>query len=221
MNNRQFTPLFFFLLFLLTAREITAQKIKFQEGFIVTTAGDTLKGYVYWKKTATAEDSLLFKAAENETPRPFAWDGLTAAYNRENRQSLKICKVTRNLEYIDANDYMIRHQDSVTVQVIPLTELYKGRRLSLYEYYDKSPFYFLYDGKDMLQLIQKYRYLNRTERMFDWEKGRRFEITDVYRGLLASYYNFFEDKKMRYILDNTLYEAASLKTLVSKMDKKL
>ncbi len=208
-------------LFLLFSQAGVAQKIRFQEGFIVTTGGDTLQGYVYWKKAGAAEDSLFFRATENDTPRPFAWANLTAAYNRESRQTLKVCRVTRNLEYIDGNDYMIRNQDSVAVQVIPLTELYKGRKLSLYEYYDKSPFYFLYDGKDMLQLIQKYRYLNRTERMFDWEKGRRFEITDVYRGLLASYYNFYEDKKMRYILDNTLYEAGSLKSLVSKMDKKL
>jgi hypothetical protein len=209
------------LLILFTALNAGAQKTKFNEGYIVTKQGETLRGFVHWKKNSTAEDSLQFRSLQNEPVRRFAWSDLTEAHNSNNRQTLKVFSVTRNLEYIDGNDYTIRLKDSVVVQVIPLTEIYKGRKLSLYEYYDKSPFYFLYDGKDMLQLIQKYRYLTRTERMFDFEKGRRFEITDVYRGLLASYYNFFEDQKMRYMLDNTLYEEGSLKRIISKMDSKL
>ncbi len=209
------------LLVLFTAFNAGAQKTKFYEGYIVTKQGETHRGFVHWKKSSAAEDSLQFKSLQNDPVRQFAWSDLTEVHNSDHRQTLKVFSVKRNLEYIDGNDYTIRLKDSVVVQVIPLTEIYKGRKLSLYEYYDKSPFYFLYDGKDMLQLIQKYRYLTITERMFDFEKGRRFEITDVYRGLLASYYNFFEDQKMRYMLDNTLYEEGSLKRIISKMDSKL
>lgn len=210
-----------FLLVLFTALTAGAQKIKFLKGYIITQQGETLRGFIHWKKNSAVEDSLQFRSSENDPVRRFAWNELAEVYNSDQRQTMKVVSVIRNFEYIDENDYTIRHKDSVAVQVIPLTEIYKGRKLSLYEYYDKSPFYFIYDGKNMLQLIQKYRYLTRTERMFDFEKGRRFEITDVYRGLLASYYNFFEDQKMRYMLDNTLYEEGSLKRIISKMDSRL
>lgn len=210
-----------FLLVLFTALTAGAQKIKFHNGYIITQQGETLRGFIHWKKNSAVEDSLQFRSSENDPVRRFAWNELAEVYNSDQRQTMKVVSVIRNFEYIDENDYTIRLKDSVAVQVIPLTEIYKGRKLSLYEYYDKSPFYFIYDGKNMLQLIQKYRYLTRTERMFDFEKGRRFEITDVYRGLLASYYNFFEDQKMRYMLDNTLYEEGSLKRIISKMDSRL
>lgn len=209
------------LLFLFTALKTGAQKTRFNEGYIVTKQGEKLSGFVYWKKSDITEDSLQFKSSKDDPVRRFAWSDLNEAHNSDNRQTLKVFTVTRNLEYIDGNDYTIRLKDSVAVQVIPLTEIYKGSKLSLYEYYDKSLFYFLYDGKNIQQLIQKYRYLTTTERMFDFEKGRRFEITDVYRGLLATYYNFFEDSKMRYMLDNTLYEVGSLRRIISKMDSKL
>ncbi len=210
------------LLFLLFSALTTgAQKTRFSDGYIVTKQGEKFSGFVHWKKSSAADDSLQFKSSENGPVRRFAWSDLSEAHNNDSRQTLKVFTVTRNLEYIDGNDFTIRFKDSVAVQAIPLTEIYKGNKLSLYEYYDKSLFYFLYDGKNMLQLIQKYRYLTSTERMFDYEKGRRFEITDVYRGLLASYYNFFEDSKMRYILDNTLYEVGSLRRIISKMDDRL
>jgi hypothetical protein len=176
---------------------------------------------VYWKKNALAGDSLQYKKTDSDTPQYFAWNELTDAFNKGSKQSLKISPVKRNLEYIDGNDYTIRFKDSTAVEVIPLIQLYKGSKLSLYQFYDKSLFYFIFDGKQMLQLVQKYRYLTTMERMFDYEKGRRFQITDEFRGLLASYYNFAEDNKMRYVLDNTLYEQGSLRTIVSKMDKKL
>ena len=210
-----------FLFVLFAALTAGAQKTKFYEGYLITKQGETLRGFIHWKKNPAVEDSLQFRSSENDPVRRFAWNDLTEVHNSDQRQTLKVVSVIRNFEYIDGNDYTIRLKDSVALQVIPLTEVYKGRKLSLYEYYDKSPFYFLFDGKNMLQLIQKYRYLTSTERMFDFEKGRRFEITDVYRGLLASYYNFFEDQKMRYMLDNTLYEQGSLKRIISKMDSKL
>lgn len=206
---------------LLPALTSNAQKIRFHEGFIVTKQGDTLRGLVHWKKNSMVGDSLLYKKNISDQPQRFSWYELTDAYDKNSRQSLKICTVKRNLEYIDGNDYTIRLKDSTSVELIPLTQVYRGSKLSLYSYYDKSPFYFLYDGINMFQLVQKYRYLNQVERMFDFEKGRRFEITDEYRGLLASYYNFYEDQKMRYILDNTLYEEGSLKHIISKMDSKL
>ena len=127
----------------------------------------------------------------------------------------------RNLEYIDEVDFTIRLKDSTTTGPFPLVPIYIGRKLSLYTLYDKAPFYFVYDGKQVKQLVQKYRYLTPTERMFDYERGRRFHITDEYKGVLAAFYDFSEDQKMRYILTNTIYDDQAFKSLISKMDSKM
>ncbi|MFZ9387357.1 MAG: hypothetical protein ACO25B_05700 [Chitinophagaceae bacterium] len=127
----------------------------------------------------------------------------------------------RNLEYLDPYNFQIRNIDSTAIQEIPLRQLYSGRKLSLFTYFEKTPFFFLYDGKQMIQLVQKYRYLTTTERMFDYERGRMIHITDVFRNQLAQYYNFMEDPKLRYILDNAQYDETSLRKLISRMDNNL
>ena len=209
------------ILFLLVGFMAHAQKGNFEDGYLVTKTGDTLYGLVNWKKNPGSRDSLLFKTAASAPTQYFSWNRLREVYNKEDNKFLKIASVMRNYEYIDDRDYMIRYKDSVGTQIIPLTPLYKGTKLSLYVFYENAPFYFIYDGKEMKQLVQVYRYANTVERMFDYEKGRRFHITDIYRGTLAGYYNFAEDNKMRYMLNNTLYEQGSLQNLISKMDKKL
>jgi hypothetical protein len=50
---------------------------------------------------------------------------------------------------------------------------------------------------------------------------RRFHITDEFKGVLAAYYDFSDDRKMRYLLANTLFEDRAMKVLISKMDSKL
>jgi hypothetical protein len=212
---------FILILFLVTGLITQAQKGNFEEGYLVTKTGDTLYGQVNWKKNPGSKDSLLYRSSASAPTQYFSWNRLSEVYNKDDNKSLKIASVMRNYEYIDDRDYMIRYKDSVGMQIIPLTPLYKGTKLSLYIFYENAPFYFIYDGKEMKQLVQVYRYTNTGERMFDYEKGRRFHITDVYRGTLAAYYNFAEDNKMRYMLNNTLYEQSSLQTLISKMDKKL
>ena len=53
----------------------SSQKARFEEGFIVTRSGDTLRGLVYWKKNALAGDSLLqlAHAALLEPAQVSAW----------------------------------------------------------------------------------------------------------------------------------------------------
>lgn len=206
---------------MLVALSASSQKDKYEEGVIITQTGDTLRGLVSWKKESNAGDKLLFKNQGSSVEQVFGWNQLRYVYKKDGKQALKINRVKRNLEYIDPNDYTIRLKDSTAEDAIPLTPLFIGKKLSLYYYYDKAPFFFLYDGKEVRQLIQKYRYLTQIERMFDYEKGRRFQITDEYKGLLAGYYDFSKDRKMRYILDNTLYEEREFKYLISKMDTRV
>lgn len=206
---------------MLLSLPLFSQKPKFQEGVLITKSGERLKGLVHWKKNSGAGDSVIFKKNETDPEMHFSWSELTDVLTNDNRQMLKVCTVRRNLEYVDAADFTIRLKDSIAEETIPLVPVYSGKKLSLYQFYDKAPFYFVYDGTNMLQLVQKYRYLTMQERLFDYQQARRYLITDVYKGLLATFYNFHEDKKLQYILDNTIYDERSLKYLISKMDSKM
>lgn len=210
------TGTFLFLSFL-----ASSQREKFRPGTLITSSGDTLRGQVYFKKNAEPGDPVSFRKTEDGEIRVFAWNELKSVLDPRGALLIKVVTVKRYLEYIDEGDYTIRLKDSTAEGPVPLRPLFTGRKLSLYSLYDKAPFYFLYDGKEFRQLVQRYRYLTAEERMFDYERGRRFHITDQYKGVLASYYPFTEDKKMMYILENTLYEDQSFKYLVSRIDNEL
>ena len=198
-----------------------AQKVKFYEGFVITASGDTLRGFVHWKKNSTRNDNLLFKRTENEEAKQLSWNELKYAYSSHDKQALLIKTVTRSLEYIDPSDFLIKMADSVAVETIPLTPLYVGSKLSLYQYFDKGTYFFIYDGERTLQLVQKYRYLTNNEKLFYFQRAPRYYTFNEYHNLLLTYYDFDSDKKMRYILNDSQYEERSLYTLISRMDKKL
>lgn len=198
-----------------------AQKAKFADGYIVTAKNDTLRGLVYWKKNSARTDNLFFKKTETDEPQSFIWDELKYAYNRDTEKELLITSVRRSLEYVDPSDFIIKLVDSSAIQTIPLTPLFVGRRISLYEFFDKVYYYFIYDGKKMMQLIQKYRYLTDNEKKFFFQRAPRYYTFNEYRGLLQGYYNFAADKKMKYLLDELLYEERALYSFISKMDKKM
>jgi hypothetical protein len=130
---------------------------------------------VAWNKSRPGLDGLTYKKTETGNEQHFNWGDLKEAYNRETGKILNISMVSLHLEYLD-NDYVIQLKDSVIMQAIPFIPLMTGGKLSLYLFFDNSPYCFIGDGKNIFQLVQKYRYLTRTERMFDFEKSRRFEI---------------------------------------------
>lgn len=206
---------------LLLATGASSQREKFRPGTLITATGDTLRGQISFKKDAGPDDGVSFRKNEDQDIRVFSWNQLKTVQDTRGNLLVKVVSVKRFLEYIDEGDYTIRLKDSTAEGPVPLRPLYIGRKLSLYSLYDKAPFYFLYDGKEFRQLVQRYRYLTAEERMFDYERGRRFHITDQYKGVLAAYYPFTEDRKMMYILENTLYEDQSFKTLVARMDREL
>jgi hypothetical protein len=200
---------------------VGAQKMKFYDGFIVTKTSDTLKGLVHWKKYSHPTDNVSYKKTENEKPQQFSLEELDYVYNSDDKQGILIKTVRRSLEYIDPSDFNIKWVDSTDTETIPLTPLYIGRKISLYEFYDKVSYFFIYDGEKMTQLIQRYRYLTDIEKRFYFQRAPKYFTFNDYRALLSSYYNFNQDKKMKYLLDNSIYEERSLFTLISKMDKKL
>lgn len=211
----------FLCLLLVPAFTVYSQFEKYQEGYLVLVTGDTISGQLSWKKNSTPADKVNFKKNELDPPQVYTWALIAEILDKDKEQQMMVATVKRNLEYISEDDYTIMLKDSTAEGPVPLRPLYKGKKLSLYTLYDKSPFFFVYDGKQIKQLVQKYRYLTPNERMFDYERGRRFHITDEFKGVLAAYYDFSDDRKMRYLLANTLFEDRSMKVLISKMDGKM
>jgi len=209
------------ILFMVISFSAGAQKIKLNDGFLVTKAGDTLKGLLYWKKNSRSSDSLLYKKTDDDTVKHYAWSELKYAWNENTKQAITICSVKRSLEYIDQSNFNIQLPDSTVTETIPLTPLYTGKRLSLYKFNDKSIYFFIYDGTEMLQLVQKFRYLTEFEKKFDFQRAPKYYVMNEYRVQLSVYYDFKEDKKLKYMLDNSLYEEKSLFSLISKLDKKM
>lgn len=200
---------------------LQAQKEKFHDGTVITVSGDTLQGLIAFKKYSSPEDQVLYKKTESAPEQVYSWGQLSEVKDEDGKLELKVFNTTRNMEYVDGTDFSIHGKDSLSAGPVPLHPIYLGHKLSLYSLYDKGTFFFIYDGKELRQLIQKYRYLTQAERMFDYEKGRHFHITNEFKGVLAGYYDFVEDRKMLYILNNTLFEERALKYLVSRMDSKM
>lgn len=197
-----------------------AQKGRFNKGLIVTSSGDTLTGYISWKKNPGSRDSLHFKNNEQEDDVSFAWSSLTY-FSTSGGEERIVSTVKRNLEYIDPYSFNIMLQDSIITEAIPLTVVYKGKHLSLYKYYGPSDYYFISDGVKMVQLVQTYRYLTTNEKYFYQNRVPRYIINYIYRNQLFEFYDFDADRKMNGLLENTEYAEYPLQNLISKIDKRL
>lgn len=211
---------FILLLMIMAAIPAAAQKGRFHEGLIVTTSGDTLKGAISIKKNPGSRDSLHFKKNEESDELAFSWSSLKY-FKTDDGDECLVCTVKRNLEFIDPYTFNINLQDSVKTEAIPLTTVYKGAHLSLYKFYGPSDYYFICDGKRVVQLVQTYRYLTTNEKYFYQSRVPRYIINYLYRNQLYEFYDFDEDRKMTNLLENTDYAESPLKTLISKLDKRI
>jgi hypothetical protein len=198
----------------------SAQKSKFKTGILVTNAGDTLKGFIYVKKNPGSRDSLHYRKTQQSDEVSFAWSSLKY-FGTPEEEDFLVCTVKRNLEYIDPYTYNIMLQDSIISEAIPLTPVYKGKHLSLYKYYGPSDYFFISDGAKVVQLVQTYRYLTNNEKLYNPGLLPRYFINYIFRNQLFEFFDFDADRKMFNLLEKTDYLEYPLKSLVSKMDKKL
>lgn len=206
---------------LLTCCSLTAvsQHGRFHSGLLVTAQGDTLNGFIHYKKNAGQLDSIFFRETLQSEITAFAWHALKY-YGTPGKDDHVVCTVKRTLEYIDQFTYNIMLPDSVRVETIPLTAVYSGKKFSLYKYSGPVDYYFLGDGVKVIQLVQTYRYLTNVDKLFYAGKVPRYFIHCKYRGQLYEFYDFNADEKLKNLLEITDYKEDQLKTLISKMDKK-
>ena len=214
---KQFLLSSFFML--ITSMISWSQKGKVEKGYLVTRKGDTLRGFVSWKKNSDVNDKVWFSTAEEAEPIEYNWDQVEIAVKETNDDLIRVSTTKRDLEYLDKADYYIRLKDSVVTETIPLSRVYAGKLYSLYHYYDVADRYFIYDGKEMVQLLLKYRYLTPAEqKMYTDSKVPRYYVLKIYQSQLGVYYDFMKDKKLKNLLEYTEYEEKPLVNLISKMN---
>ncbi|MBI5372309.1 MAG: hypothetical protein HZA79_09845 [Sphingobacteriales bacterium] len=211
---------YFLLLFLFLTLNSSAQKGKFSAGMIVLANGDTLGGFVNWKKNAGSKDSLYFKNLESGEAVAYSWSSVRFIHTDKGAERL-VCTVKRTLEYIDPFTFNIMLPDSTVTEAIPLTPVCKGVHVSLYKFSGDSEYFFIYDGDRMVQLVQTYRYLTITEKMHYLNPVPRYFINSVYKTQLLEYYDFDADPKMANLLEISTYDEQSLRKLLVKMDGRI
>lgn len=211
---------FIILLLVSAVFSASAQQSKFKTGIVVTNTGDTLKGFFYVKKDPGSRDSLRYRKTLQSDVVSFAWSSLKY-FGTPGEDDYLVCTVKRNLEYIDPYAYNIMLQDSIITEAIPLTPVFKGKHLSLYKYYGPSDYFFISDGVKVVQLVQTYRYLTTHEKYFSPGLLPRYFINYIFRNQLFEFFDFDSDRKMFNQLEKTDYLEYPLKSLISKMDKKL
>ncbi len=211
---------FILILLVMAVIPAVAQKGRFHTGLIVTTSGDTLKGSISWKKNPGRLDSLQYKKDNQSDIVSYAWSSLTFFATSGGEEHI-VRTVKRNLEYIDPYTFNINLADSVITEAIPLTTVFKGKKLVLYKYYGPADYFFISDGTKVVQLVQTYRYLTTNEKYFNQNRVPRYIANHIFRNQLFEYFDFDADRKMSALLENTDYAELPLKTLISRMDKKL
>lgn len=221
---KPFSMRYLVVLYLFTSLDtvsLSAQTHRFSPGFMIKQNGDTLNGLFYWRKYAESYDSLYYKPSADSPEQAMAWPAVQYAA-RTGKDEVYIQTMKRILDYLDPNTFNIRMKDSSRVETIPLTPIFKGKVLTLYLFRGDADFYFISDSSGKaVQLIQTYRYLTPREQMFYLTQVPKYMINYEYRNQLMMYYNFDSDRKMADLLERTLYQEVSLKTLVKKMDSKL
>jgi hypothetical protein len=133
----------FLCLLLIPAVSLFSQFEKYQEGYLVLVTGDTIQGQLSWKKNSTPSDKVSFKKHELDHPQVYNWGLIAEILDKDKEQQMMVVNLKRNLEYISEDDYTIMLKDSTAEGPVPLRPLYKGKKLSLYTLYDKSPFFFV------------------------------------------------------------------------------
>jgi len=210
-----------FLFLLLSFSQILiAQNHRYSPGYAVTISGDTLTGNLFWRKNPGSQDSLYYQSSAGSPGKAMAWKEIRYA-SRSGKDEVYIHTLKVTLDYLDPHTFNIRMQDSSRIETMPLTPVFKGRVLALLVYSGYPDYYFLTDGSNTIQLVQTYRYLTPREQMFYITQVPKYMANFEYRLQMHTFYNFDSDPKMSDLLERTLFQENSLKTLIKKMDSKL
>ncbi|MBC7902910.1 MAG: hypothetical protein H7Y27_05785 [Gemmatimonadaceae bacterium] len=192
----------------------------YRAGYLVKSAGDTLRGVIDVRSLQNANENVRLKSSleASETAR-IPYRECESAFITEDQSRYLFVSVTRDLTFIDPIELSIQLQDSLSTEKVPLRVLHQGKKLTLFHLYDRRDHFFVDDRLGVQELLQRYRYLTEWQkRQYVTRPSPLFQIVQVYLDQMKQFYDFDDNPRQNRILQTTLYNERSMLRLFRSID---
>src|SRR5688500_19181410 len=130
------TSRIFFLVLLVFSLRVTAQST-YKEGVLVTTSGDTLKGFIDYRAWYHNPESILFKSSrDGKDPERFTVANISW-FSVPGPVFYAAFVVSVSLNEIELGALRVELDTTQVVKAIFLKEILRGDKVKLYSYQDK------------------------------------------------------------------------------------
>ena len=194
-----------------------AQDLKFKAGYYITNRQDTVRGYFHVDDKLTKPYMFKFK---NELDSKEYDEIFFAGYSEVliGKELLVPWYGTRGMSYISSIDYVLMDIDKVKTETIPIKQIYKGSRFSLYHFYDVTNHYFIGDGNEIQELIISYRYPTISEKALYLQNPPSYIKIATFQNQLMALLGADLTKKIKNYIESCTYERNPLIKALKKME---
>lgn len=207
---------YIFLLLIIACISTSCIGQSFKRGFYVNQNGDTTTGLVTTLSNGPLF-SFSFKKHKDSTPVdiPFA----SCKSFCIGKKSFISWYGRRNMCYLDKVDQALINIDSGVTGTIPLRQVYKGKKTTLYHFKDQTEHFFIAANDTIQELLILYSY--RSDQ--NWESFTRkinsptYNVNPVYKTQLTAILDD-DSKEFRVWIDATEFNETELKQIVQKFD---
>ncbi len=134
----------------------------------------------------------------------------------------KIWYGARSMVYAEnINLDVLRNIDSFKVGFIPIKLVYKGAYISLYEFTDERPHFFIEFNDSIQELLIAYRYSDFWEKIAFPRNNPTYIITPIYRDQLNQIIGNKSTTRIKNMIDECTYDLFAIERVVKKIDRKL
>jgi hypothetical protein len=210
---KQLNPLLLLLLLLPT---LSIAQTNYKQGFVVTTEGDTLRGFIDYKEWDLTPIIISFRTSANSGTVQSFNPGNSSYFEVTGMEAYRSYEGTITMDKVDKDNLSyVRADTSVRNDRVFLRKLQGGATVTLYSYKDdiKQRFFILENGESNPQELIYKRYLQATNNAKVVE--RRFYVGQLLN--VARHQSILTDKLQREI-EAAAYKEQDLLRVVSKLN---
>lgn len=204
------------VMFLMLAGSQPAEGQKMVYGYVITTEGDSLNGYLSYRDIKYYRDSFLFSSdPENGNRRIFNASNCRAFGLFDPFEVFE--KWTGTLDMSHINERYELYPDSVKNATIFMKNIYNGSSISLFHYYDVKDHFLVKHNGNVEELIQKYARPSAWQGM---KSGRapHHNLMQIYRKQLYRFFDPEKNRRLKIEVDFSNYNYTSLLNVVQWID---
>lgn len=192
---------------------------KFKPGYYVTNRYDTVKGFLFLNNKISRPYIFNYKPVSSDSDfSEIRFSGLQSVLIGKDLYIPWYGK--RGLGYIKKMDFVLVDIDKTVTETIPVKRIYKGKRFSLFHFYDVRDHYFLEEDGEMEALIISYRYLTSNERYQYLVKPPLYMTLATYQNQLIARMGQSLTKRQKNFIESCAYERSSLIKALKLMEHK-